>query len=106
MAVFSSVLIDLVFWGLFYELLWDFEFDYFSDCLRVHRVGVFQMIMVLDFSAYRVIVAELLFTDVKKPYQILFGEKMGFFYRLQHTVDTVLNPNPYIVYFDYRSIAV
>ena len=72
--------------------------------MRVHRVGVFQMITVLDFFAYRVIVAELLFYRRKKSPIKFFGEKMGFFYRLQHTVDTVLNPNPYIVYFDYRSI--
>ena len=83
MAVFSSVLIDWVFWGLFYESLWDFEFDYFSDCLCVHRVGVFQMITVLDFFAYRVIVAELLFYRRKKSPDS-FGESMGFFYRHQH----------------------
>ena len=40
----GSVLIDLLFWGCFYDSLWIFDFGYFCDCLFVHYSGVLQMI--------------------------------------------------------------
>jgi hypothetical protein len=60
------------------------------------------MITVLDFFAYRVIVAELLFYRRKKSPDSL--ARAWAFSTVINTACGVLIPNPYIVYSDCRSI--